>query len=105
MLDLSKNHKLMSQISHFELFVTKIIICYKNLIFNLGSKWRQKSPPMAPEHHHAGRGTLSSRAIHVMRPLDIGYGFPLSHPNYLLQETQFLILDRIEDQTVYQYIF
>ena len=33
------------QIFHFELFVTKIIICYKKYSFTSNSKWKQKESP------------------------------------------------------------
>ena len=85
-----------------ELFVTNELFVTRNTILDFESNWRLESLWMAPKHQRASMWNPSkSSSIHIMPPR-----YSLSHPNYLLQtnyllqETQFLILDRIEDQTV-----
>ena len=86
----------MSEISHFELFVTKIIICYKKYSFCFKFEMETKRVRLAPEHYSSKWNSQVKRhpscvpsILNMISPLPIRI-IRCKH-NYLLQENSILI--------------
>ena len=96
MLDLSNKIVMMSQISHFELFVTKIIICYKKYSFCFKFEMETKRVRLAPEHYSSKwnsqvkcHPSCVPSILNTISPLPIRI-IRYKH-NYLWQENSILI--------------